>query len=215
MEMYIIYNCQYSLFNLLCICSYIVNVIYIQYIIIICIVVTNASGHSTILSRRYDIPFSYSDILFHDSKHIWIIICCLTELLSYWRCCWKFTSSIKCRNRVSVKRCKKQLRCYFIRHTSAKNTSAKNNYRPIAIVTAMSKIFELCLSTIMDAYLFTSDNQFGFNPIRSGLFQTVNDPGGGALKAPPYDLENYCVNLHHIIHVNFTRCFRHDPIGIF
>ena len=25
-----------------------------------------------------------------------------------------------------------------------------------------------------------------FNPIRSGLFQTVNDPGGGgALKAPP------------------------------
>ena len=29
------------------------------------------------------------------------------------------------------------------------------------------------------------------NPIRSGLFQTVNDPwGGGALKAPTYDLEN-------------------------
>ena len=55
-----------------------------------------------------------------------------------------------------------------------------------------------------------------FNPIRSGLFQTVNDPGG-ALKPPPppYDLENYFVNLHHIIHVNFTRCFRHDPIGIF
>ena len=36
------------------------------------------------------------------------------------------------------------------------------------------------------------------NPIRSGLF-----------------LENYCVNLHHIIHVNFTMCFWHDPIGIF
>ena len=49
---------------------------------------------------------------------------------------------------------------------------------------------------------------------RSGLFQTVNDPGA-ALKAPPYDLENYCVNLHHIIHVHFTRCFRHVPIGIF
>ena len=32
------------------------------------------------------------------------------------------------------------------------DTSAKNNYRPIAIVTAMSKIFELCLSRIMDAY---------------------------------------------------------------
>ena len=55
---------------------------------------------------------------------------------------------------------------------------------------------------------------------------TLSDPGyfrqltirggGGALKAPPpYDLENYCVNLHYIIHVNFTRCFWHDPIGIF
>ena len=38
------------------------------------------------------------------------------------------------------------------------------------------------------------------NPIRSGLFQTVNDPGGGGFKSPPppYDLENYCVNLHHM-----------------
>ena len=55
-----------------------------------------------------------------------------------------------------------------------------------------------------------------FNPIRSGLFQTANDPGG-ALKAPPplYDLENSFVNLHHIIHVHFTRCFKHVPIGIF
>ena len=57
------------------------------------------------------------------------------------------------------------------------------------------------------------------NLIRSGLFQTVNDPGGGggggALKAPPYDLENYCVNLHHIIHAHFTRCFRQAPIKIF
>ena len=41
-------------------------------------------------------------------------------------------------------------------------TRAKSNYRPIAIVTAMSKVFELCLSRIMDVYLFTSDNQFGF-----------------------------------------------------
>ena len=44
---------------------------------------------------------------------------------------------------------------------------------------------------------------------------TIRGGGGGALKAPLYDLKNYCVNLHHIIHVNFTRCFRHDPIGIF
>ena len=42
------------------------------------------------------------------------------------------------------------------------DTSAKNNYRPIAIVTALSKIFGLYLATIMDAHLVTSDNQFGF-----------------------------------------------------
>ena len=42
------------------------------------------------------------------------------------------------------------------------------------------------------------------NPIRSGLFQTANDPGGGGFKSPPYDLENCCANLHHIIHVHFT-----------
>ena len=49
-----------------------------------------------------------------------------------------------------------------------------------------------------------------------GYFRQLTIRGGGALKAPPpYDLENYCVNLHHIIHVDFTRCFRYDPIGIF
>ena len=41
------------------------------------------------------------------------------------------------------------------------------------------------------------------NPIRSGLFQTAND------------LENYYVNLHYSVHVHFTRCFSHVPIGIF
>ena len=50
------------------------------------------------------------------------------------------------------------------------------------------------------------------NPIRSGVFQRANNPvGGGALKAPPptpHDLENYCINPHHIIRVHFTRCFR-------
>ena len=59
------------------------------------------------------------------------------------------------------------------------------------------------------------------NPIRSGLFQTANDPGGGlgwggALKAPPPTIsKNNCVNRHNITHVNLTRCFRHNPIGIF
>ena len=36
-------------------------------------------------------------------------------------------------------------------------TSDKNNYRPIALVTAASKIFELCLSIILEDYLVTHD----------------------------------------------------------
>ena len=49
-----------------------------------------------------------------------------------------------------------------------------------------------------------------------GYFRQLTIRGGGGFKSPPpYDLENYCVNLHHIIHVNFTRGFWHDPIGIF
>ena len=55
------------------------------------------------------------------------------------------------------------------------------------------------------------------NPIQSGmLFEKVSDPGGGGYNPPPaYDLENYCINHHHIRHVHFTRCFTHVPVRIF
>ena len=42
-----------------------------------------------------------------------------------------------------------------------------------------------------------------FNPIRSGVFQIASDS------------RNIYINLCHIIHVHFTRCFRHVPIRIF
>ena len=42
------------------------------------------------------------------------------------------------------------------------NSSDKNNYRPIALVTAGSKICELCLLEMIELYLDTHDNQFGF-----------------------------------------------------
>ena len=42
------------------------------------------------------------------------------------------------------------------------DASDKNNYRPIALVTAASNIFELCLSIILEDYLVTHDQQFGF-----------------------------------------------------
>ena len=55
------------------------------------------------------------------------------------------------------------------------------------------------------------------NHIRSGIFQTANDQGGGRYKPTPpsYDLEKYCINHHHIMHVHFTMRFRHVPLGIF
>ena len=46
-----------------------------------------------------------------------------------------------------------------------------------------------------------------------GHVGTLNIPRPAT--SPPYDLENYCVNLHHIVHVHFTRCFRHVLIGNF
>ena len=41
-------------------------------------------------------------------------------------------------------------------------TGNSNNYRPIALVTACSKIFKLCLLEIIEVYLDTHDHQFGF-----------------------------------------------------
>ena len=44
----------------------------------------------------------------------------------------------------------------------AGNSSDKANYRPIALVTACSKIFESCLLIMLEKYLHTHDQQFGF-----------------------------------------------------
>ena len=101
--------------------------------------------------------------------------------------------------------------------------SVKISFAPTAVSQniGIGNNIDLILNEISSIFfsLFTIiTNGSAFNPIRSGLFQTANDPGGGALKAPPpppYDLENYFVNLYHIIHVHFTRCFRHVPIENF
>ena len=42
------------------------------------------------------------------------------------------------------------------------DTSDKNNYRPIALVTAASKLFDICILKILETYLITHDHQFGF-----------------------------------------------------
>ena len=115
-----------------------------------------------------------------------------------------------------------------------------SNYRPISVLTFFSKVFEKAISKYPLAFhdfitihyvnlnsVFKKNTQPAMRFVsiveRISTALTLSDPGyfrqltirGGALKAPPYDLENYLVNLHHIIHVNFTRCFWHDPIGIF
>ena len=40
-----------------------------------------------------------------------------------------------------------------------RDTSDKNNYRPIALVTAASKIFEICILELLKMYLITHDHQ--------------------------------------------------------
>ena len=40
-----------------------------------------------------------------------------------------------------------------------------NNYRPIALVTVVSKFFENILLELMEPYLSTTDNQFGFKRV--------------------------------------------------
>ena len=48
-----------------------------------------------------------------------------------------------------------------------KSPSESSNYRPIAIATAASKIFETIIYERLRKYLHTSDNQFGFKPHHS------------------------------------------------
>ena len=42
------------------------------------------------------------------------------------------------------------------------DTSDKNNYRPIALVTGCSKNFKLCILFIIKYYMCTHDHQFCF-----------------------------------------------------
>ena len=49
------------------------------------------------------------------------------------------------------------------------------------------------------------------NPIRSGLFQTANDPGGGALKAPPPTISKSIVSIFTISYM----CILPGVLGMF
>ena len=45
--------------------------------------------------------------------------------------------------------------------------SDKNNYRPIALSSISSKVFEHVILFRLEDYLWTNDNQFGFKPSHS------------------------------------------------
>ena len=47
------------------------------------------------------------------------------------------------------------------------NLADSNNYRPIAIATIVSKLFESIILHKCEEFLYTCDNQFGFKPKRS------------------------------------------------
>ena len=40
----------------------------------------------------------------------------------------------------------------------------EDNYRPIALATVVSKVFERIILSRIEVYLYTSENQFGFKP---------------------------------------------------
>ena len=109
------------------------------------------------------------------------------------------------------------------------NFNSQNSFAVLSDLTGKDDVFlKSLLATLFNPPLFSTPtgDTSSFSNIRHTL--TLSDPGyfkqltirggGGGFKSPPpppYNLENYCVNLHHIIHVHFTRCFRHVPIGIF
>ena len=90
------------------------------------------------------------------------------------------------------------------------------NYRPIALLPSLSKIFELVMFDQLFAYLSNNNllciNQFGFRPGHSTELAalTLSDPGyfrqltirggGGALKAPPPTISKTIVPI-------FTRLY--------
>ena len=45
---------------------------------------------------------------------------------------------------------------------NTKNISDKGNYRPIALASVMSKVFEMSLPVKLNSFLYSSDYQFGF-----------------------------------------------------
>ena len=47
------------------------------------------------------------------------------------------------------------------------DTTSKNNYRPVAIVSACSKILEACILRFTSHLLYSTDNQFGFKAAHS------------------------------------------------
>ena len=87
------------------------------------------------------------------------------------------------------------------------DTSDKNNYRPIVLVTATSKLFEICILGVLEAHLQTHDHQFGFKSRHStcmciftvkSLFKYYTDQSTpvytcllGASK--PFDRVNYWI----------------------
>ena len=49
--------------------------------------------------------------------------------------------------------------------------SDKRNYRPIALASVISKVYEMALLVKLEKYLYSSDYQFGFEPKHSTTLQ--------------------------------------------
>ena len=56
------------------------------------------------------------------------------------------------------------------------NTHDKNNYRPIALATVISKLLEHFILQQISSFITTSNNQFGFsaNIVQTNVFSCIN-----------------------------------------
>ena len=66
--------------------------------------------------------------------------------------------------------------------------------------------------TCRTQYVHTRSPWFTLTPLSNVKLNPIRSRDNDR---PSYDLKNYCINLHLVIHEHFARYFRHIPIRIF
>ena len=102
--------------------------------------------------------------------------------------------------------------CCIIQSISVSSKHLINDCSDLTNIRLRKFSISACCSTVILNYgtCFTLSDPGYFKHL------TIRGGGGGfKSRRPPLRSRKSFVNLHHIIHVHFTRCFRHVPIGFF